>query len=1377
MRNYLYNDYQNTDLRIFPVLSRMLNWSTLGVFFLIIIAVSAVCDGSVLDYAEVTVSEQETNDSQAQAQDLSSQFAGDILAVGVEGSLSDSSDVDFYRFNVGAGGDIDLKFEMLDEQDHSITAIAAGIDGKIYFVADNDIWRKNTGDAAGENESAEFLVSAGALAEAVGLDENIPIDVRNLAIEPEPNGTAMVILGGAAAVGGGNLLAVESDGTIVWAVTADEIADAAELLTAQEPNLVAVAVDGDGLIYLAEQVSKTVLIVEQLSPGEYAVSRYTESAVLLEAIERDVLEDLTAGNTDLPRTVVAQTEGDFQVNALVYGDGDFGQAGFDVYYLSQLGPNFNGDGGITQVSINQEDANDVVFSQLFEPNENQEDINPSALALDVSSAGIFGNQMFMGTFGPSLGDDFDGRVFTVDIDGNISDFVTSYQDSQGQPVLRGEQEVDGFFDVTDMAFSYGGAFGQYLYVVSENINNGDGFSSDIWRIGPDGVAELFVSQIADGVISLVFGTDGRPEYGNALYVATFQEGGRVLKVTVDGLGQAQVEDFFDYSNYASGSLMISDMAFVPAQDDIDNPLEGLLVLTLKWQNKAYLLKLDWNPLPNSADFLALELNTGDVSSGDIAFNDNGDLIVAQQTDKNLLRLNYQDVFDFALEDLQIRQELSEGTDANDVLFTPYAQVTVADQPRILRLSDSGLADDIVTEVNPRFLDIGEVPEDLSKNISFIFDNSQNTDDHDNPIIPGQIYLWVQNDSQLYFSERDEEGQFDSFQMVISADNIESETGLIDAQIARLAWTPQGNLFGLGFNGTEPESGQDPPSQRFDDTILSLVNTIEESVNIQPQIALSELSRIAVNVLGPGEPNEFVTSASTVFEEKLENLPGGDYFVQINSLAVDQGDYELLIALDGDLQNTIVVSEATGPQEVQNTDNERLVLTYSGPGQASLLVNQKPSGKVIDLVSLTISGSTAGSMLSLKNLDNPANLMLEELILSGSLGRLEYPGTLIELTHGGQANKRGIIKEVQLGSVRDVDAPGFSFLKFHVDQLGDADLENRQFNAELLSELEVTGDVNNMTFFAYGSLNRYRRILVGGVVRSSAFYGRVISQILIQNNEQQETAFDSSFVDLRGNSGMLGEFLVEQGDVVESGIFADKLIFQVEITRGNLDSSDIYTFDRKGKIYNVIIGATHQKNDQDNGHLINSQIYSPFMISRVRADGQMDQDSRITANQSKTSRIDTISCGGDCGATISTVRLNSVLVGFDRSGSRIAENGDFTGSDFTGSITASLFLKMLNVTGLIENAQITASGFRSSAIFSIFAEDGFVNSSASAYQTISRIMVGYLGGYRVNLINSDADASGTITTSRLGRFYYTGDGSGLNLNGVRYLGPVVDDVTN
>jgi len=463
--------------------------------------------------------------------------------------------------------------------------------------------------------------------------------------------------------------------------------------------------------------------------------------------------------------------------------------------------------------------------------------------------------------------------------------------------------------------------------------------------------------------------------------------------------------------------------------------------------------------------------------------------------------------------------------------------------------------------------------------------------------------------------------------------------------------------------------------------------------------------------------------------------------------------------------------------LQNTDDERLVLTYTGPGQASLLVNQKPSGKVVDLVSLTISGSSARSMLSLKNLDNPDKLTLEKLILSGSLGSLEYHGALTELTDGGQTNKRGTIKEVQLGSVRDVDAAGYSFLKFNADQMGDADLENRQFNAKLLSELEVTGDINNMTFFVSGSVNRYSRIAVGGVVRSSTFYGRIISQMLVQNNQQQEIAFDQSFIDLRGNSGMLHEFLVEQGNVVESGIFADRLIFQVEITRGNLESSDIYTFDRRGKIYNVIIGATDQKNDQDDGHLINSQIYSPFMISRVRSDGQMDQDSRITANQSKTSRIDTVSCGGNCGAIISTIKLNSVLVGFDRGGHRIPEGGDFTGSDFTGSITASLFLKMLNVTGLIENAQITATGFRTSAITSIFAEDGFVNSTANAYQTITRIMVGYLGGYRINLINSDADAGGTISTTRLGRLYYTGDGSGLNLSGIRYLGPVIDDVPN
>ena len=241
--------------------------------------------------------------------------------------------------------------------------------------------------------------------------------------------------------------------------------------------MASIAVDPEGRIYLAEQVSGAVLVLDRQPGGDsYEISIFTAGDTLSVTVQDEITEELEDGITRMPTTVMAQAEGDFQVNALVLGEGGYGLDGFDVYYLSQLGEEFDGDGSIIRIRIKRDDPNTVLIDKFFEPDETQLELNPSALVFDESAGGVFGNKMYLGTFGASLGDDFDGSVYVVDENGVISSFVTGFVDRDGQPVVMGGNVVDGFFDVTDMAFSpsMAGPYGEYLYVLSENIDeNGE----------------------------------------------------------------------------------------------------------------------------------------------------------------------------------------------------------------------------------------------------------------------------------------------------------------------------------------------------------------------------------------------------------------------------------------------------------------------------------------------------------------------------------------------------------------------------------------------------------------------------------------------------------------------------------------------------------------------------------------------------------------------------------------------------------------------------------------------------------------------------------------------------------------------------------------
>jgi len=1166
-------------------------------------------------------------------------------------------------------------------------------------------------------------------------------------------------LGGVESAGGGNVLALDRNDELAVIVSWEDITDSTG---EAEVNLAAAAADEEGRIYVADRSSGSVLLIERaagVEPAVYLVSVYTDAAVLREAMETDVLADLSRGITTAPRTEIAKTTGAFIVNSLVKGSGDYAVFGFDSYYLSQLSPVFGGSGGITRILVNPLDADDVTFDAFFTPEPNALDVlNPSALALDTSSEATFDNLLYMGTFGPSLGDDFDGQVFMVDEGGEITPFVTSYED-EGETAKKGGQEVTGFFEVVDMTFppTMDGPFGPYLYVLSENIDqNGaaaGGFRSDLWRIDQEGVASLFVEEIADGVISLAFGNFA---YGNDLFVATFNSGiseGKVLRVDSDG----NVETFFDFGSFGS-SISVSDLAFAPVELPGNSPMTGALVLTMKSGGSTYVVQLE--PDGVTYEVWATDLQTGDVSSGDLLFDEFGNLIIAQQNQKNLVRLDYLGLFDYTFDQLQVRPMLEEGLE--EIRFVPYTLVQVADQPRILRLSDSGDSTDITTEVSPSVLDVGEAPDDGSKEVSFVFD------------AVGDLFTYIQNVDELRTSQRNQDDKFTQFTTLLTGVEIDDLTGLADAHLPQLAWSVDGSLVAIGTNGIEAQPGGDPPSQEFDDIVMLVGNTIDAEYEPNALVQVSDLTQMQLELTGPGEFHEFIAVAGSVLEETLETLTGGNYTLSVRSIQNSSGDYEIVLILNNTIPGEIICDESTGAQELMNQDGERLILTHNGPGQTELKFLQEPNGVVVELTRLTITGSNGATSVSLINLEDPDDMVLGELVLHGTLERLEYQGTLDMLR--GAEGTQGTVKNVDLGTVRDVSAVKYSFPDFWATNLGDPETEDHQFLAKKITRLTVENNVENIYILEFGSRNFYRLIEIGGIVDDGIFFGQSISECIVRNEQGEETAINESYLSCTPSGGSIGAVRIEQGDVNQTGIFADKSIKLVELLNGNLDSSTVESVGKNSSVDTVVVRrADVQSDPNESGNIINCRIAAVRRVNRVHAEGELGNGTSISASGSIRSQIDTATCGGDCSASFSSLRIKEILVGFDENKQKIPEDDKFTGGNFSGSVYVTFSLDTLSATGSIENAYIGANrAYGLGTIKNIFAEDGLVNSSIRFLRKTTRIMVGYEDGKRNRIVNTAADVSGTISGPRLGRLYYTGENT-ANLSGVRHVGPVKDDV--
>ncbi len=157
------------------------------------------------------------------------------------------------------------------------------------------------------------------------------------------------------------------------------------------------------------------------------------------------------------------------------------------------------------------------------------------------------------------------------------------------------------------------------------------------------------------------------------------------------------------------------------------------------------------------------------------------------------------------------------------------------------------------------------------------------------------------------------------------------------------------------------------------------------------------------------------------------------------------------------------------------------------------------------------------------------------------------------------------------------------------------------------------------------------------------------------------------------------------------------------------------------------------------------------MGKLHADGDIASGVSVRVSH-YTGKLVQASCGGNMAGYLYGGKIGEVLAGFDTDGKKLAENGDFNGSDITGTISAFLGISKISSTGKIKNAILSSSY---SSITNIFAEDGFEDATISAYKTITRIMVGFLDGNRWKIVNENADVSGSVTARTLGRIYYTG----------------------
>ncbi len=1254
-----------------------------------------------------TISESESND--INAQDLSNYYdlENDKIDVLINGNLSSSTDTDKYSYYSISGNNIKLQCNLKDIPHNDITSICSGKDVLAFVTDNNTIWEPIGGDVVKITDDIEIA------SEVDGLELE-DIFISDICV----NNNEDIII------------ALSSDiCTINTDLDISMLYDQVDIETATgitNPSIGSVVIY-ENTIYFTDLTSLTLL------KGDISKSQLT-----IVADSYDLLAALTSNSlVDITPTTIAQTTETFRPTYMIKVSGS--DTYTDGFYISQFSSVNSGTGQINLFSPDDDTQTSFSYSTFMEASDDI--INPTCLAIATSND--FDNAMYMGNFGASMGNDFDGKVYKLDADGNPTDFVTSYLNTSGTTAYKGSSvptEVTGFYDVIDLKFSPDNSdFGTYLFALSENIitdSDDQANDSDLWRISPDGTAQIFVENVIPAAGRMVFDTTGL--FGNKLIIAPWGSSYQDSIITVDSTGT--VETLYTISKN------ILDITQSPA----DSIFKGALLITY---SDGELVALDYDPADGTtirALSLAQDLDTGSIPGGNIIFDDNNIMYLLAADTKSVQKIDFTESVPSSIIDAEIQPVPATSTE--DATYRVNLLLAAGDILPIIAISESETTSFTVTENGTDYNS-----EDTANTVGFCFSDE------------GNCYIYSNIGAFIKVSEwNSSSASFGSYNNLSSLNlaSLAETSGHSYSEITGITVFPptddsaNGFLYTINSNSIHnlpPDA--DTPSQMADDVILYLGNTTTESYSPDKAFSIDNFNSVYLTISGPGLDSDITETvpASEIFEYELNSLDNGTYTISIASNSKFTGDYELMVTNMGAFSEFIIDQDT--PEKTFNLLNtetsQAQIVRVSMAGRGDVLISARinpATGNLIEIYEVEISNTNTRSIIDILNNDDPANLDINTITVNSSLKSLNCHGTVG--TINSNASRAKIIRNLKLKTVENIDLPAFGLRTVIADNIGVIDPNDvngvsdtkNTIDARYISSLQVNNDIYNMSVFNNSFSNIFRSFEVDGRMIGCDIYAKAILALTVRNNQGYDDAiYGSNIYPLK----LIRSVTIDNGDLNNSLIkVTSGYIRLVELENGNIVNSTLNT---TSYLLNVIVNSSE---DQGNGNIQgNSRFYSSRGIRSMYLSGSFEKSAVISVPAATVSRVIT---GGNFSGTISTYRLGKLLVGYNQRGRRLTEDAEFTGSNYTGDITATLSISYISVTGQMLGDNSGTSTINSSygSIRSILIEDGAVG-YVSAGNAIGSIMIGTLGGNRHRVINDNADVSLNVSAKKLIRLYYTG----------------------
>ena len=1272
-----------------------------------------------------TVAEVEDNDETPF--DITSYFdlddnKQDVL---VTGEISDTDDVDQFMFTVQAGSSVDFSLNVKSVAYNDITLFKAG-DGFVIFVTDNNtIWSVLSGSVA-------MLFSSDELAEGIA-----ELDLDQIVI---------------------NDICITEDNDILIAF--DEVVYKADLSKNLEilysASDIQTATGGSGLeittiaasetyVYFADNFSLNILQgdLDSTETDLSVIADDVDMVTTLYGSEANIISSFLGDSRKLmlSEDYFSSTTGTFRPTDMIKVSGS--DIYDDGFYCTEFSPSLDGNGGIKLISPDQDDPNEMVYSEFMADDSNI--VHPTCLALDTS--GSFGNYIYMANFGPQLGNNFDGKVYQIDADGNATEIVSLYLDENDAQATKGTsnpQDVTGFYDVIDLKFSNNfGDYGDYLYVLSENIDDGTdlGSDSDIWRIDTDGVAHLFVEGVMAGAGKIVFDTAGT--FGGKMIIVPWYGPSDIVTVDADGTVTTLYTEITDHILGAEIS-------------PTDSIFGGSLLLTI---NGGEFISLDYDPNDILEQTVwASDLPTGEIPGGDIIFDGSSDmyLLAGDEDVKGILKFSDYDLTS-KINKMDIH-EVAYNTD-NDLLHQPHFALKMNDIFGIYKIDYLMSDPEQAALVDPQMSEVigsSEFDEDDTiDSIGFCFAPEGDC------FIYSNAGKWVKTAAWNLIS-----ASLGSFSEItaISHENISDVTYQEYPEYVTIEVMSGDSpaLYGVTSNGLDnlPDNVLELPTQYVDDDVVWLGAVEEGEYEPYSVYGADALNRVSVSIVGPGDEQivnvSDVADPNGVFEYELSDLVSGDYTVTLSSVMDYSGSYEMLIEDKGTAQE-IIITEESSNSSITLSNGETVKFSFEGRGQARLAVTYNPdTGYITDIFEIEISGTNSGTYIGIINIDDPHNLDIKYITINSSLKKLSCSGTVE--TVRTQSTRFKKVEDLDLYNVEEIYLPNTGIKVLQANSLGVKDEttvdgvseENNIVRAKYISEIDVYEDVYNINFFYGVYTNSYKLINVDGVVFGCNIYGNSITELVIKNEDDLDDALFGTNI---YTNNYIRDFTVYTGNIRECNLMTNRgYISDFSINDGDLIDSYIYAGSNSIRAMQIMAGDENPAS----GNISRSTIVAVRDLKKLYVEGNLEKYSTVTVGRN----LSEIILSGDFAGEINAFKLKNMLVGYDSRGRRLSESDvEYTGSDFTGDVFSTLNITEINVTGMMKDDEAGQSIIQSNygSIRNIFIEDG-ATGYIEAGKVINTIMIGVLDGNRRKVVNEAANSNLEVIARKLGRIYYTGSRS-------------------